>query len=65
MAGKKLYACFSGAECIKMACKGSRLSPEEITRVAQGETVTFRKDAPTFKLDGRVEWISRKIRRTV
>lgn len=65
MAGKKLYACFSGNECIKMACKGSRLSPDEITRVAQGETVTFKKDAPTFKLDGRVEWISRKIRRTV
>jgi hypothetical protein len=65
MAGKKLYACFSGSECIKKATKGARISAEEIVRVANGETVTFRKDAPTFKLDGRVEFISRRIKRTV
>lgn len=65
MAGKKLYACFDGDTCIKQANKGARITPAEIVRVAQGETVTFRKDAPTFKLDGRVTWISRKIRRTV
>jgi DNA polymerase elongation subunit (family B) len=65
MAGKKLYACFDGDKCIKQATKGARISPDEITRVAQGETVTFRKEAPTFKLDGRVVWIERKIKRTI
>jgi DNA polymerase elongation subunit (family B) len=66
IAGKKLYAGFDAdGECVKMASKGARISPEEIVRVAQGETVTFRKDAPTFKLDGRVEFVERRIRRTV
>ena len=65
MAGKKLYACFDGEVCIKKATKGARISPEEIVNVAQGETVTFRKQAPTFKLDGRVDWIERRIKRTV
>jgi hypothetical protein len=64
MAGKKLYACFDGSECIKKATKGGNLTPAEIVRVAQGETVTFRKQAPTFKLDGRVTWIERKLRMT-
>jgi DNA polymerase type B, organellar and viral len=65
IAGKKMYACFDGDTCIKQASKGARVTPEEIVRVAQGETVTFRKDAPTFKLDGRVEFITRELRRTV
>lgn len=64
MAGKKLYACFDGRECIKKATKGGNLTPAEIVRVAQGETITFRKQAPTFKLDGRMTWIERKLRMT-
>lgn len=65
MAGKKLYACFNGDECIKKATKGARISPDEIVRVANGETVTFQKEAPTFKLDGSVQFIKRRIKRTV
>lgn len=81
IAGKKLYACYDSSiagpveaqermgfgkhQCLKHATKGARISPSEIERVARGETVTFRKDAPTFKLDGRTEFIKRDIRRTV
>lgn len=65
IAGKKMYACFSSDKCIKMATKGARLTSDEIIRVANWEMVKFRKDAPTFKLDGRVTFIEREIRRTV
>jgi hypothetical protein len=76
IAGKKLYACFSnslkhdvlelGSEtCIKQATKGARISAEDIVIVSQGEEVVFRKDAPTFKLNGGVSWIERRIRKTV
>jgi DNA polymerase elongation subunit (family B) len=64
MAGKKLYACFDGEKCIKKAHKGSSLTPAEIFRVAQDESIIYRKEAPTFKLDGRVTWIERKIKKT-
>lgn len=64
IAGKKLYACFDGSKCIKSATKGARISAAEIKRVARGEMVVYKKDAPTFKLDGRVEFIRREIRRT-
>ncbi len=78
IAGKKLYACFdSGAvdengnvligsdTCIKSATKGARIFPHEIEAVARGETVTYRRDAPTFKLDGSQQFVKREIRRTV
>ena len=65
IAGKKLYACFDGDKCVKKATKGARISPAEIEDVARGETVTFSKDAPTFKLDGSIQWIERRIRKTV
>ena len=66
MAGKKLYACFdTSGECVKHATKGARITPEEIVKVANGETVVFKNDAPTFKLDGRTTFIKRRIRRTV
>lgn len=79
VAGKKMYACFDGKlqgplardqsradfTCIKKATKGARLAPEEIIRVAQGEMVKYRNDAPNFKLDGSVKYIEREIRRTV
>lgn len=79
VAGKKMYACmddemigpledgqtWNDFACIKKATKGARLTPDEIIRVAEGETITFRNSAPNFKLDGRVKFIERDIRRTV
>jgi len=68
IAGKKLYALFDGGwgdeHCVKKATKGARLPPEDIVRVARGETIRFEKQAPTFKLSGDVTWISRQIKRT-
>lgn len=80
IAGKKMYACFddtiigpvskddpngNNLHCIKKATKGARLSADEIARCADGEVITFQKAAPTFKLDGSIQFIERKIRRTV
>ncbi len=80
IAGKKMYVCLDGRingpfergdengynlRCIKSATKGARLPAADIVKVAQGETVRFEKAAPTFKLDGRVQFIAREIRRTV
>jgi len=65
IAGKKMYACFQGSECIKKATKGAKLSADEIVRVAQGDTVVYRNQAPTFKVDGRVSFLERRIRKTV
>lgn len=65
IAGKKLYAAFNGDECVKKATKGARISESEIVEVARGGTAIYRRDSPTFKLDGRVTFIERKIRKTV
>lgn len=65
IAGKKLYACFDGSECIKKATKGARIPEDEIVKVAMGGTAIYQKAAPTFKLDGRVTWIERKVKKTV
>jgi hypothetical protein len=59
--GKKMYAVFENGECIKQASKGGNLTPDEIVRVAQGEAVTWRSDAPNFKLDGSVDFVSRSL----
>lgn len=65
IAGKKTYAVFdSQMECVKHACKGVNITPDEILRVANGEEVLTFRDAPTFKRDGSAVFISRKVRNT-
>jgi hypothetical protein len=64
VAGKKLYAMFAGAECVKQASKGVMLSASEIERVAQGETVVYKQDSPSFSWDGTCKFITRKVRMT-
>lgn len=64
IAGKKLYAMFNDGDCIKQASKGSHISAQEILTVARGGEVLYRQDAPAFKLDGSVQFIERRIRRT-
>ena len=61
LAGRKLYALFDADECVKMACKGVRLTPHEIMTVANGGKVTWKKDAPTFGLNGGTKFIHREI----
>lgn len=65
IAGKKLYCCWSGNEVIKKATKGSKLNADEILEVARGGTITYRNQAPTFKLDGSTRFVKRKIKATV
>jgi hypothetical protein len=64
IAGKKLYALMSGAECVKIASKGVRLSAAEVFRVAGGEIVTYKKEAPALGLNGATRYIERRIRAT-
>lgn len=64
IAGKKLYAIFDGKECIKFASKGVNVTPEEIREVAQGKEVMSKRDAPTMRLDGTFNFITRKVRMT-
>lgn len=61
LAGRKLYAMFDGDECVKMACKGVRLTAEQIEVVASGGKVTWKKDAPTFSFKSGTKFIHRDI----
>jgi len=64
IAGKKLYALWHHGEPIKVSSKGARLNASQIERVANGETVTWRNDAPTFRIDGAPTFIERTIKKT-
>lgn len=64
IAGKKMYALFDGDECVKQANKGARLTPAEIVHVAEGGMVEYANPVPAFKLDGKHQFTTRKIRAT-
>ena len=64
VAGKKLYALFDGDKCVKQASKGARLTPDQITRVANGEEITWQSMAPKFRVNGEHIFVERKINRT-
>lgn len=51
-----------GSVCVKQANKGVSITPAEIMRVCKGEIVNTKRDAPSFKLDGRHEFIQRRVR---
>lgn len=72
-AGKKLYgirhspaweADNPGKSPFKIACKGSKLEFDQIERICNGETVIWKNQAPTFKIDGSANFVVRKIRQT-
>ncbi len=64
IAGKKMYAVFQGAKCIKQASKGVRLTPSEIVSVAKGNVIQYANPVPKFKRDGGATFIKRTIRMT-
>src|SRR5258708_23149753 len=65
IAGKKMYAVFDASgKCIKHACKGVDLTPEQIRGVARGDEIITWKEAPTFKLDGSATFLHRTSRLT-
>lgn len=51
--GKKLYCFDKGpdypkADRYKFGCKGVRLTPEQVLEVCAGQSVTYKRDAPSF-----------------
>lgn len=64
IAGKKMYSVWSGREVVKTACKGVRLTADEIASVASGEEVEYANIAPTIKFSGKQIYITRRVRRT-
>ena len=65
IAGKKMYALFRDGECVKMASKGVKLTPEQIRLVASGEEIIYKRDAPTYRLGkGDYEFLTRKVAMT-
>lgn len=72
IAGKKMYAFLyaddwdSGKKKgkAKTACKGVRLTPEQILRVAAGEEITARNIAPTYSLKKEPYIMERTVRIT-
>lgn len=65
LAGKKLYALFRDGQGVKKACKGGRLTEKQILKIAAGEAVTHKNDAPTFNaISGKCEFITRTFRAT-
>lgn len=80
IAGKKLYALWGDAprspkeakareawgdpRCVKLACKGVRLTAEQIHSVARGNEITWYADRPTFNAAGGVSFMHRRIRMT-
>lgn len=64
IAGKKLYALFNGDSPVKWASKGTKLSPGEILKVAQGEDVLWQSDAPNFSLKRATKFVARVSKKT-
>lgn len=63
IAGKKLYAFRRADGSYKTASKGVRLTAADILRIADGEDVTYRSEAPTFSAFRGQRYIKRTIRR--
>lgn len=64
IAGRKLYALFQGEKCVKQANKGVAVSAIDIWNVCCGDVIESHRDAPSFKLDGSHNFISRRVRMT-
>jgi hypothetical protein len=62
--GKKMYAFEKTNGKYKIASKGAKLSEKEIFRVASGETVAYKNEAPTFSLKKPARFVERTIKRT-
>lgn len=70
IAGKKMYAAQTtkhdedGQRVWKTASKGVRLEKEQIVHVAQGKTIVYSPENPTFSLSRGIQFIPRTIRRS-
>lgn len=71
MGGKKLYAFHKAGQSMnqpgawKVASKGARLTPNDLIRIAAGDTVTYKNIAPTFSAaKSKPTFIDRDIKST-
>lgn len=71
MAGKKLYAFHKDGRSMhsktawKVASKGARLTYRDLIKIAAGEQITFKNDAPTFSASKREPtFVERRIKNT-
>jgi len=62
IAGKKLYAFRKLDGSWKTATKGVRLTPDQVIEIANGATVTYEPEAPTFSVKRGIIFTPRKIR---
>jgi len=60
--GKKLYAFRKNNGDWKTASKGVRLNHDEIIRIAEGETINYIPEVPTFSIKRGIGFTSRKIK---
>jgi len=65
IAGKKMYAAFSGGECIKLASKGVRLSGRDVVSLCKGDTLEWANAAPSFSLSHAPNFVHRKITKKI
>lgn len=65
IAGKKLYAAFSGDECIKLASKGVRLTGRDVVRICRGDSLEWSNQAPSFSLSHAPNFVHRKITKKI
>lgn len=64
IAGRKLYAMYSGDTLHKLSSKGGTLTLNDIQRICQGETVKYYNQAPTFSLKRETKFITRRFKST-
>lgn len=65
--GKKLYAAvgtFAGGKQEKIATKGFKATVEEIKCIIDGQVFVWHNPAPTFRLDGSADFVTRRIHRS-
>lgn len=63
-AGKKLYAIRLKSGKEKIACKGCKLTFDNLHAIVNGEKVTWKSEAPTFSLASGVDFVTRDVRAT-
>jgi DNA polymerase type B, organellar and viral len=65
IAGKKMYAFkYANENKYKTACKGAKLTPKEIIKIALGAEIIYKPENPTFSLRNGIDFIDRKIKAT-
>lgn len=63
-AGKKLYGIMQSDGKTKIASKGSKLAFKDLEDIVNGKTVTWRSPSPSFRVDGKANFVVREIRKT-